>query len=136
MPSSLPDRVVPVVNRSATPDRNRTHDRNRNDDRNRVQPIRVGGKTGGMDVPRNDNNNGTWNPRPERTGPDAGRYAPRGNTGNSGKVSKATPKGTSPSRGYEATSSTITQAVMPSMPRPSTKRCPQGMADCNASSLQ
>lgn len=123
---NVPDRVVPVVNRSATPDRNRNDDRgrdragdrNRDDDRNRVTPIRIGGKTGGMDVPRNDDN-GTWNPRPERTVPDAGRYAPRGGNGNSGKVSKNTPNGASPNRGYEATSSTITRSEPYRQPMPS-----------------
>ncbi len=76
-----------------------------------------------MDVPRNDDDNGTWNPRPERTVPDAGRYAPRGgnpgNGGNSGKVSKNTPNGGSPSRGYEATSSTITRSEPYRQPMPS-----------------
>jgi uncharacterized membrane protein YgcG len=123
---NVPDRVVPVVNRSASPERGRSDDRNRNDDRNRVQPIRVGGKTGGMDVPRKDGDNGTWNPRPERTVPDAGRYAPRGGNGNggtSGKVSKnapsgSAPRGSSPSRGYEATSSTITRSEPYRQPAP------------------
>lgn len=145
---NVPDRVVPVVNRNTAPsggripdrgpdrgrnddfgkgnggDRNddrgrdRAGDRNRDDDRNRVTPIRIGGKTGGMDVPRNDDN-GTWNPRPERTVPDAGRYAPRGGNGNSGKVSKNAPSGASPNRGYEATSSTITRSEPYRQPMPS-----------------
>ncbi|MFN0097131.1 MAG: DUF3300 domain-containing protein [Gemmatimonadaceae bacterium] len=129
-----PDRVVPVVNRSRVPGGRQTPDRtpdrgprndpgrgnggDRNDDRNRVAPIRIGGKTGGMDVPRNDDN-GTWNPRPERTVPDAGRYAPRGGSGNTGKVSKNAPSGGSPSRGYEATSSTITRSEPYRQPSPS-----------------
>lgn len=88
------DRVVPVVNRNTGPDRGSDRggdrggnggyrpDRNRDDDRNRVQPIRIGGRTGGEqddgkgDGRRDDGraDNGSWSPRKG----DAGRYAPGG----------------------------------------------------------